>query len=198
MINLDSYTSVRTSLFVRLQIDEYRITPSAGYSDTVLRFSDHSITKTIDSEDYVPLGELLNITKSASELKSSANTISITISGIPTNNIAEILHSKIKGCPVKIYRAYFDTSTNAQIGTTQVKFIGSIDNFSFEEEIDAIDKSATNTINFECVNTSDLLSRKISGRKTNPESMKKYFASDTSFDRVPNLEGANYNFGVAG
>lgn len=198
MINLDSYTSVRTSLFVRLQIDEYRITPSAGYSDTVLRFSDHSITKTIDSEDYVPLGELLNITKSASELKSSANTISITISGIPTNNIAEILHSKIKGCPVKIYRAYFDTSTNAQIGTTQVKFIGSIDNFSFEEEIDAIDKNATNTINFECVNTSDLLSRKISGRKTNPESMKKYFASDTSFDRVPNLEGANYNFGVAG
>ena len=198
MINLDSYTSVRTSLFVRLQIDEYRITPSAGYSDTVLRFSDHFITKTIDSEDYVPLGELLNITKSASELKSSANTISITISGIPTNNIAEILHSKIKGCPVKIYRAYFDTSTNAQIGTTQVKFIGSIDNFSFEEEIDAIDKSATNTINFECVNTSDLLSRKISGRKTNPESMKKYFASDTSFDRVPNLEGANYNFGVAG
>ena len=196
MPDLSSYTSVRTSLFVRLQIDEYRTTSSGAYTSQVLRFSDHYQNFTIDSETYTPLGELLTITKSVSEIRPTSNNVTVSISGIPTDNLAEIIHSKIKGSPIKIYRAYFDVSTNVQIGNTEGRYIGSVNNFSLEEEYDALDKSASNIIQLECASTVDVLSKTIAGRKTNSESMKKYFASDVSFDNVSALMGSSFDFGV--
>lgn len=197
MVDLSSYTAVRTSSFVRLQIDDYRTTSSGTYTNQVLRFSDHYTDFTIDGETYTPLGELLAITASTSELRPSSNTISISLSGIPTDSISEILYSRIKGAPVEIYRAFFDISTNAQIGSTVPRYIGSINNYSLEEEIDSIEKTATNTIQFECLSNVDILSEKVSGRRTNPKSMKSFYSNDVSFDRVPNLIDTNFDFGVA-
>lgn len=196
MANLDAYTSVKTGLFVRLQIDEYRTSSGGSYSAQVLRFSDYDSTVTINSESYIPLGKLLHITPSTSELRTSSNTITVTLSGVPTNSIAEIIHSKIKGSPLRIYRGYFDVTTSAQIGGFESRFIGSVNNYSIQEEFDVEERSASNLLLLECASLIDVLSQKVSGRKTNPQSQQSFYPTDTSMDRVPTLKGTKFNFGA--
>ena len=196
MPNLDSYTSVKAGLFVRLQIDEYRTTSGGAYSTQVLRFTDYDTAKTIESETYTPLGEFLGVTQSTSELRPTENPVTVTISGIPTNNINEIVYSKIKGAPIKIYRGYFDVATGVQIGTYGGRFFGNVNNYSIQEEWDVETRTASHMLMLECSSSVGLLSQKIAGRKTNPYSQQKFYPSDTAMDRVPNLKGAKFNFGA--
>ena len=196
MIDLTGQQSVRTALFVRIDVAEYRTTSGGAYSNEILTFSDHNANFTIDSQLYIPLGNLLNITSSNSELRASSNTITITLSGIPNSSIAEIIYSKIKGSPVKIYRAYFNANTGTQIGTTQGRYIGSVNNYSLDEEYDVVARTASNNLQIECLSNVDILSNKVAGRKTNPQSMKQFYSTDISFDRVPNLKDAAFNFGA--
>jgi hypothetical protein len=195
MPDLTSYTSVTTGLFVRLQIDQYRTTSSGAYSAQVLKFSDYGETVTINSETYTPLGEFLSITSSTSELRPSENPLTIAISGIPTNNINEIVHSKIKGAPISIYRGYF-TTAGVQIGDFGGRFIGSVNNYSIQEEFDIVTRTSSHMLMLECSSSVGLLSQKVSGRKTNPQSQKTFYPSDTSMNRVPTLKGTKFNFGA--
>ena len=195
MPNLTSYTSVVTGLFVRLQIDQYRTTSGGAYSAQVLKFSDYGETVTINGEAYTPLGEFLSITASTSELRPSENPVTIALSGIPTNNINEIVHSKIKGAPIKIYRGYF-TTAGVQIGEFGGRFIGSVNNYSIQEEFDVAARTSSHMLILECASSVGLLSQKIAGRKTNPQSQKTFYSSDTSMDRVPTLKGTKFNFGA--
>lgn len=195
MPNLDSYTSVRAGLFVRLQIDEYATNDSGSYQPEVLRFSDYDSTVSIDGESYVPLGQLLNVTQSTNELRPTDNPVTITLSGVPTDAINEIIYSKIKGAPIQVYRGYF-TIGGTQIGDFTGRFIGSVNNYSVQEEHDVANRSASHILLLECNSSVGILEQKISGRKTNPQSQKRFFSTDTSMDRVPNLVGAKFNFGA--
>ena len=196
MANLDAYTSVRTALFVEIQIDEYRTTSSGSYTSQVLRFSDYDTSFFIDGNNFVPLGEFLSIAPTTNELRPSSNTISIGISGVPTNNVAEIVYSKIKGAPIKIYRAYFNVSTGAQISTTEGKFFGSVNNYSIVDELDTTNRSGSTVIEFECSSNVDTLANKLAGRKTNPQSQQRFYPSDLSMNRVPTLKGTKFKFGA--
>ncbi|MDC0647774.1 hypothetical protein OAP44_02980 [Candidatus Pelagibacter sp.] len=195
MPNLDSYTSVKVGLFVRLQIDEYRTTSGGAYTNQVLKFSDYDSVQTINTEAYTPLGEFLSITASTSELRPSENPVTIAISGIPTDNINEIIHSKIKGSPIKIYRGYY-TVAGTQIGDFTGRFIGSVNNYSIQEEFDIESRTSSHMLMLECASSVGLLTQKIAGRKTNPQSQKTFFSADTSMDRVPTLKGTKFNFGA--
>jgi hypothetical protein len=196
MIDLSTYSAVRTALFVKIKIDEYRTTSSGSFTPTVLAFSDHNDNFTIDGQQYVNVGRLMNVTATNSELRSSSNSVTISLSGIPNSAIAEIVNSKIKSAPVDIYRAFFNPSTAAQIGTTQGRFRGFVNNYSLQEDYDVNTRVSSNTIILECASSIDILSRKVTGRKTNPESQKKYFANDLSMDRVPTLENTTFDFGA--
>jgi hypothetical protein len=196
MIDLSTYSAVRTALFVRIQIDEYRTTSSGSYSPVTLAMSDHNANFTIDGQVYVNVGRLMNVTATNSELRSSSNSVTISLSGIPNSAIAEIVNSKIKSAPVDIYRAFFNPSTAAQIGDTQGRFRGFVNNYSLQEDYDVNTRTASNTIILECASSIDILSRKHTGRRTNPESQKKYFANDLSMDRVPVLENTTFDFGA--
>ena len=197
--NLSSYRSVQSNLFVRIQVDEYSQTAGGPYTPVVLRFSDAITTYTIDSESYVALGSLMGITSSASELRVSSNELTITISGVLSDSIAEIVNSKIKGAPVSVYRQFSDATTGTALvtaGNPSGRFRGFVNNYAINEEWDNLTRVATNTIVFSCASAVGVLERKISGRKTNPESQKRFFATDLSMDRVPNLENATFNFGA--
>lgn len=196
MINLDAYQSIRSALFVRIDVEEYRTLSSGAYSQEILAFSDHNADFTIEGEEFTALGNLLGITSSTSELRASSSTVTVTLSGIPNSSIAEILYSKIKGSPVKIYRAFFNASSGIQVGTTQGRYIGTVNNFSLEEEYDVELREANNILQIECLSNVDILSNKIAGRTTNPQSMKQFYSTDVSFDRIPNLTDASFNFGV--
>jgi len=195
MIDLSSYTTVRSALFVRIQIDEYRISSSASYTNEVLNFSDHNTNYVINGETYENIGNLLSITSSTSELRATPDSVNITIAGIPINpNIYEIVHSKIKSAPVDIYRGYF-TSGGTLIGSIQGRFSGFVNNYSLNEDIDFVQKEGTISVQLECASNTGILSNKVAGRRTNPISMKKFFSNDTSFDNVPTLENTEFMFG---
>jgi hypothetical protein len=197
--DLSSYKSVQSNLFVRIQVDEYRATTSGAYTTEVLRFSDDLQTRTINSESYAPLGRLMGITSATSELRVSSGELTITLSGIPNTSIAEIINSKIKGAPVRIYRLFSNAATGTVLsiaGNPSGRYRGFVNNYSLNEEYDSITRSSTNTIVLTCASSVDVLQNKIAGRKTNPESQKRFFPSDLSMDRVPTLENATFNFGA--
>jgi hypothetical protein len=187
-IDLSSYQAIETGLFVRIAVGA-----------TILRFSDYRGSIVIDGETYVGLGKLLGITSTTSELKGSTGNVTITISGIPNTSIAEIMDSNLKGSPVKIYRVVFDPVTGDQLeidGNPAGRFFGFVNNYTLEEDYNIESRSSTNSIAIVCSSNMQFLESKSAGRKTNPESMKKFYPDDVSFDRVPNLVGANFNFGA--
>jgi hypothetical protein len=121
--------------------------------------------------------------------------MTIGISGIPTDNINEIVYSKIKGAPITVYRGYF-TIAGTQIGDFGGKFIGNVNNYSIQEEFDVAARTSTHILMLECSSSVGLLEQKVSGRKTNPQSQKTFYPSDKSMDRVPTLKGTKFNFGA--
>ena len=201
-INLTSYKSIQSNLFVRIQVDSYRTTAGGGYTAEVLKFSDMLTPFTINSEVYTGLGRLMSVSSSSSEIRVSGGQVTITLSGIPNSSIYEILHSKIKGCPVRIYRAIFDASTGAFLniaGNPLGRYRGFVNNYSLNEDFDNATGTSSNTLVLVCSSSVDVLQNKLSGRKTNPDSFKKTAtlgSADTSMDRVPNLENATFNFGA--
>jgi hypothetical protein len=198
-IDLSSYTSIETGLFVRIDVAEYRTTSSGTYANEILRFSDYTRSVVIDGETYLGLGRLIGVTATSSELKSSSGSVTITISGIPDSSIAEIVNSRIKGSAISIYRVVFDAVTGQQLsitGNPAGRFFGIVSNYTLEEDYDVEARTASNTIALECSSRSEFLANKVVGRKTNPKSMKTFYSTDVSMDRVPNLVGANFNFGA--
>jgi hypothetical protein len=194
MANLDSYTSVRSHVYVRLAIDEYRTTSSGSYTPQVLRFTDDPDTRTIDGETYTSIGRLLGVTATASELRPTDNSITVTISGIPTNAIQEIVYSRIKGSNIKIYRQFY-TVAGSYIAT-QGYFFGRVNNYSLQEDYRIEERTANNIILLDCSSNIEVLKQKISGRKTNPQSEQRFFPSDTAMNRVPTIKGTKFDFGA--
>jgi len=187
-IDLSSYKNIATALCVRID---------AGTE--ILRFSDYITPLTINEESYVALGQLTNITSTSSELRSSSGSITITISGIPNTMISQVLALKLKGSPVEVYRVVLDAVTNQVLsiaGNPVGRFFGFVNNFSLDEDYAVESKISTNTIALICTSTQEFLENKVTGRKTNPYSMKSFYPSDVSMDRVPSLVGANFNFGA--
>jgi hypothetical protein len=152
----------------------------------------------INGETYQGLGQLMDVTTNASELRVSGSELSITISGIPNTSITDILNTKIKGASVKVYRAFFASNTVSLItvpGNPIGKFFGFVNNYQLAEEYDIQTREASNTIIMTCSSVVDVLDNKISGRKTNPSSQKSFYPNDRSMDRVPTLVNSVFNFG---
>lgn len=195
MVDLTNYNAIRTALFVRLEVAEYRTSPNDAFTSEVLTFSDHNALYSINGETYTNIGNLLSISSSTSEIRATPDSLNITISGIPIQpNLYEIVNSKIKSSPIDVYRAYFNVLDN-QVGDVQGRFSGFVNNYSLNEDIDFESRDGTISITLECTNNVGILGNKVSGRKTNPVSMKKFYSTDTSFDNVPTLEGTTFVFG---
>jgi hypothetical protein len=186
--NLSAYPAIETALFVRIDVPDFE----------VLRFSNFNRPYTINSESYTALGTLLSISDSQSELRTTPGELSIVISGIPNTTIGNFLDQKIRGSSVQAYRVLFDTDSQALAitGNPTGRFQGIVNNFSIEEEFDSASAAASSTILITCTSTVELLSNKISGRRTNPIDQKALYPTDLSMDRVIKLSKANLNWGA--
>jgi hypothetical protein len=188
-MDLSSYSNIQTALFVKIDVPDY----------AVLTFSDYNRALTIDGTAYVGLGQLLSISDTSSSIRTAPGDLNISISGIPNSSIAEILNNKIKGSSVVVWRMVFDPTTGQQLaitGNPAGRFRGIITNYSLEEDWQMGAITTSNTIIFSCANSIEILSNKISGRKTNPIDQKTLYPGDLSMDRVPNLAKSNFNFGA--
>ena len=191
------YSEVRTALFAKISVDQYY--RSGIYQNVDLAFSDHMADYDIGGVTYTALGNLVSIAATQKELNVSSNTVSIQISGIPDQSVEEILKSDMKGSPVTLSRAFFDTAGNLivdpGIANPVGRYKGFVNSYAMNETWDVENRMSTFTVTFECTSFVDMISRKISGRRTNPNSMKKFYPSDVSFDNTPAIAKASINFG---
>jgi len=188
-LSLTSYTSIESNLFVKITL-----------ASSNLLFSDRLVSTVINSDTYVGLGKLLNITGSNSELRSSSGEVTIEISGIPNSSITDITNSNIKGSTVSIVRGLFNATTgeflSSVTGNPITRFKGYVNNLSLQEDYNLDTRESSNTLLLICSSNVDVLSNKTAGRKTNPASQKSFFPSDNAMNRVPALENSYFDFGA--
>ena len=199
VLDLKTYKSIRSNLFVRIEVPEYRESAAAAYQPLVLRFSDRRESTTINDEEYLGLGQLMGITQTTSEIRPSSGELTITVSGIPNSSLYAVLHSKIKGAKVRVFRGLFNPLTSEWLPVNPnplPRYRGFVNNYTLQEDYAVEGRTATNTIAFVCASAIDVLNNKYSGRKTNPTSHKRFYPGDRSMDRVPGLENAQFDFGA--
>ena len=187
MIDLSSNVAVESAVFVKWDIPNFE----------VAYISDYHTDVTIDTNVYTNAGKLLSISAINNELKASPSELSIALSGIPTGSITNIMNEEIKGSTVEIRRGFFNPTTNALLSLTPnanpvLKFKGVVTNFSVSDDIDVISGVATTTIVLTCNSIVEILTKKISGRRTNPRD----FPSESSMNRVLALSNSNFQFGA--
>lgn len=197
-MSLVDRTSIKTGLFVKMDIAKY-FTVGSGIAAQTLAFSDWGYDYVIDGTTYTALGNLLEISDTSKLLRPNSQTISITISGIPNRSIEEIEKSELKGADISITRVWFNNDftpvDDESIENPVGRFSGYVNNYSLVESWDVETRTSSNTIVLDCASFIKVLEKKTAGRLTNPQSMKKFYPSDVSFDRVPSLAGARINFG---
>jgi hypothetical protein len=197
--NLTSFNSIQSGIFVRINCEYYKATPSATPTTQILRFSDLNRSITIGGESYIGLGNLMSISDSASELKIGNSEISIGISGIPNASISEVINSRFKGCKVIVYRGLFNPTTNNLLsvsGNPFKRFQGLITNFTINEEYDNDTRTSSNTITFTASSMVEVLGNTTKGRRTNPKDQRSFYPNDASMDRIPALVRSKFNFGA--
>lgn len=189
--------SIRTALFVKLSIEKYYV--DGLLVPRVLTFSDHGWNINFQGDDYLALGNLLNVSSTLHELRPSRGTLTVSLSGIPNSSIEEIVKSVIKSSEIDISRGWFELSgelvDDPEIPNPIGRWRGYVNNYSITEEWDAENRESSNTIQLECKSWVDLLNKKTSGRQTNEQSMKRFFPEDPSFDRVWSLANSDFDFG---
>lgn len=202
-IDLTPYDSIRTHLLCRLEVSSYRVEQTDVPSAQTFYFTDSAIPLIVGGNEYLAIGKLLNTEYGTGNIRSSDDFISLTLSGVPNDSVREILNSEIKGSRIVLARAFFDPKTNQAIsirptgGNIVDRFGGFVINYTVDEtfNVEALDNTVT--INLQCASFVSIFKRKVSGLKTNPEELKKFTnGQDISFDRIPNLVGATYNFGA--
>jgi hypothetical protein len=183
-IDLSNYQGIQTNLFVNLKLPSGR-----------LKFSDYHKEFDVLGIPYQPLGELLSVTTSTDDLRATPKDITMTISGIPTGNVDDVLDERIKGSFVTIYRGFFDAETAQLLNIADNpagKFQGIVSNFQINDDIGMGDDTGTFTIVFTITSIVELLNNKVNGRRTNPVD----FPAQQLMSRVGALAKSNFNFGA--
>lgn len=192
-IDLSGYKQVGVNLFVRIDL------PGSG----VLRLSNHYRPVALQESDgnsytYDQLGMLLNISDTANELKATSSDVTVGLSGIPVSYAVGLQLIRIKGAQIDIRRAFMDPVTDEILdipGNPVIAFRGIINNYGFSETFNQFSDETSMTINLTCSSIVDVLSSKITGRRTNNEDMRKFYPADSSFSRVTEIAGKAFNFG---
>lgn len=189
MIDLSTYDSLQTNLFVRITYPDASV-------DT---FSDYHRDYSFGGDNYTGLGTLLSVSPTEDQLRAAPTQIEVVITGLPTSVTQSILSSDIKGSDILVSRAFFNAETGVLLALSENpagKFRGVVNNFAIENSLTPGSDTASVTITLECSSALEYLQNKISGRRTNPLDQKEYDSTDLSMDRVPSLARSNFDFGA--
>lgn len=187
MIDLTSYKSITPIVFLKWEVPNF----STAY------LSDYPISITHDGNTYTSIGNLLSVSSVPNELKPSKGELTIGLSGVPSGSISTIISQEIKGSKVWIYRGYFNSTTYSGIdlgggANTLLHFKGIVTNYAISDDVDLGSGIATSTITLTCNSAVEILSSKVSGRRTNQAD----FPGVQDMSRVQALANSNFNFGA--
>lgn len=154
-------------------------------------------TITYNANNYTELGAFLAVGEFTEDIKTTNGDITLSLSGIPSNQdyMAEILSTPIKGGEVVVYRAFFNDDYGLDSGNVYQRFKGIITNFAIEETENILNGELTSTITVSCASINTILENKISGQRTAPVDRKKFYPTDNTFYRVPELQNVQFDFG---
>jgi hypothetical protein len=186
-LNLNTYKSIQCNIFVEIVL-------TIG----TLRISDRLTSTEIEGNSYIAAGNLIGVTNTVSDISNPGSEITITLAGIPNSALTDVLNIRLKGSRVRIWRAFFDPETDTLLeisGNPSGRFTGIVTNYAINEEYDINGRTASNTITLICSTIVSILANTTKGRRTNPVDQKKFYPSDISMDRVPNLASAYFDFG---
>ena len=152
---------------------------------------------TYNTNTYTELGSFLQISDFQEDVRTTNGDISITLSGIPSEQdyLSLILTTPIKGGNVVVRRGFYNVSTH-ELDTSEVydRFSGVITNFAIQEDFTPT-QTITNSVTVTCASINTILENKITGQRTNPDDRKRLFPNDAVFDRVPDLYNVSFDFG---
>jgi len=193
-INLSGYSSVGVCLCVRLDIPSYGVLRLSTFHKAI------SITESDGfAYEYSPAGILMSVSESVSELRASSVETAVGLSGIPIAYAQGVQAVRIKGSRIEIRRVFTDPLTDnplAIAGNPIFMFQGVVTNYGFSEQYNEFSLDSSLVINLSCSSLVDMLNTKITGRRTNQESMNQFYPSDSSFNRITNLIGRPFDFGA--
>lgn len=186
MINLSSRTSIEYATLLKWVIPNFDTAYLTDYSSNIV----------YNSNTYQNIGKFLSVSNTTSELKTTPSELSIALSGIPSGSISDILSQQIKGSAIEIYRAFYDPTTKVLLSVTDgnpsLRFKGIVTNYSITDDVDTSALLATSVITLTCNSIVEVLSKKVSGRRTNSTD----FPNEQSMNRVQALSNSNFNFGA--
>jgi hypothetical protein len=162
---------------------------------------------TWNGDSYLGLGHFIGMNELQDDLRATNNAIQISLSGIPkdpgeaglgayNSYIQLILNTNIKGSRVKIYRAFFDTTSRELLADqVSLRFSGYVSNYTLTDGIDQQAKQGTNTVVLQCASVNAILEKRIAGRRTNATDQKTLYPGDTGMDRVVVISRTSFDFG---
>ena len=154
-------------------------------------------TITYGGNDYTELGAFLAVGEFSEDIKTTNGDITLSLSGIPSNEdyMSQVLTTPIKGGEVVVYRAFFNDDYSLDSGNVFQRFKGIITNFSIEETENILNGELTATISVSCASINTILESKVAGQRTAPLDRKKFYPTDNTFYRVPELQNVQFDFG---
>jgi hypothetical protein len=152
---------------------------------------------------YSAVGHFLGITDIQNDLRATNNSLTVSLSGIPSqggetepNWVSAVLGSKIKGSRIAIRRVFFDQNTLAILpGQVYLRFKGYVSNFSLADSIDSATLIGTTSVSLQCSNINAVIEKRLGGRRTNKEEQRRRYPNDTSMDRVRVISNKPFDFG---
>jgi hypothetical protein len=191
---LQNTNNIRYADFVRV------VTPTATF-----RFSTAPTAITVSAVDSLPfdgLGQLVGIGKVQRDIKSTANQTTITLVGIDTALLGEVLSNNFKGAQITMWKGFFNTDgtliTTGGNGGLYQYFYGFINTFNIGEQWMEEVRMYVGTITVSAANIQMILQNRIVGRFTNDPSWQFFTPNDTSMNRVATISTVYYPFGKNG
>lgn len=199
-MSLTTENEILSVILVRIYLSYYKDSPGATPIEWDLLFCDSRQDYIIDGKTYEGVGALMAITSSRSDIKASSGELTVTLTGIPNENLYSVLYSRIKGSPIQVSRAFYNPTTGDPIivandSNVVARYYGFINNYSLEEEYDVLSRTSSNTMVMTCSSSIDVLGNKIACRRTNESSETRFFPNDKSMNRVASLENMAFDFG---
>jgi hypothetical protein len=194
-VDLSGYQSaVGVCQCVRLDIPSYGVLRLSTYHKAINIVEPDGITYQYDAA-----GTLMSISEGVSELRASAIETVIGLSGIPVQYAITVQAQRLRGSRVDVYRVFTDPVTDEVLnitGNPVFMFRGIVSNYGFQEQFNQFSEDSSLIVTLSCQSLVDMLNTKITGRRTNAESMRFYYPGDLSFDRVTSIIGRPFDFGA--
>lgn len=170
--------------------------------EVIYRFSTAPASMTIsavDSEPFSGVGQLIQISDVARDIKSTANETSFTLIGIDTSLLGWVLGQEIKGSKIEAWHGFFNTSgqliATGGTGGLYKFFTGYINSFTISEQWMEEARMYVGTIAISAASIQVILRNRTAGRYTNDNSWQFFKQNDTSMNRVAFITTINYQFG---